>query len=178
VKIFATHWKTTIYRVYAQGDLRLEVNSAYGLLTASARRSQESSTVACRLSKHKVQPSSLGERTEGPVTREERNPLIHAALGDERVTEARLAAPCQHDGSQCPGPLPISRRDLNQRNIGKRHGDAGRQLRVAEQFGKHKGAMSTCRSPSARSSKSVSWPEAPSRKATHVLVSAAITDRP
>jgi hypothetical protein len=40
------------------------------------------------------------------------------------------------------------------------------------------GTMTTCRSSSAESSRCTSSPAAPSRKATHVLVSAAITDQP
>ena len=65
--------------------------------------------------KYKIKARSFGERSEVPVSREERNASVDTALGDQRVAEARLAALCQHLRSQPSCPLPIARSDLDQR---------------------------------------------------------------
>src|SRR5258708_6831151 len=56
--------------------------------------------------KYKMEARSFGERAEVPVAREERNAAVDTALGDQRVAETRLAALCQHLGSQASCPLP------------------------------------------------------------------------
>jgi hypothetical protein len=66
--------------------------------------------------KYKIEAHSFGERSEVPVSREERNASIDAALGNQRVAEACLAALSQHLRSQLSRSLPIARSDLDQRN--------------------------------------------------------------
>jgi hypothetical protein len=46
--------------------------------------------------KYKIEARSFGESSEVPVSREERNPSVDAALGNQRVAEACLAALRQH----------------------------------------------------------------------------------
>src|SRR5216684_6396004 len=46
--------------------------------------------------KYKIEARSFGERSEVPVSCEERNPSVDAALGNQRVAEACLAALRQH----------------------------------------------------------------------------------
>src|ERR1700676_72386 len=48
---------------------------------------------------------------------EQRNPFVYAALGNQRVAEACLAALRQYFRSQLSRSLPISRFDLDQRHI-------------------------------------------------------------
>src|ERR1700716_2296338 len=81
--------------------------------------------------KYKIEARSFGERSEVPVSREERNPSVDAALGNQRVAEAHLAALRQHLRSQRSCSLPIARSDLNHRHFRKRFGNAGRELWVA-----------------------------------------------
>ena len=46
-----------------------------------------------------LEPGSARECPEIPVSRKERNPVIDAALGDQCIAQARLAAFRQHAGS-------------------------------------------------------------------------------
>src|SRR6266481_4762373 len=64
--------------------------------------------------KHKIEARSVGESSEVPVSREERNSSVDAALGNQRVAEACLAALRQHLRSQLSRSLPIARPDLDQ----------------------------------------------------------------
>ena len=66
--------------------------------------------------KYKIEAHGFGEHSEVPVSREERNASIDAALGNQRVAEACLAALSQHLSSQPSRSLPIARSDLDQRN--------------------------------------------------------------
>jgi hypothetical protein len=63
--------------------------------------------------KYKIKSRSFGECLEVPVSREQRDTPVDTALGDQRITETRLAAPCQHLGSQSPCPLPVAGCDLD-----------------------------------------------------------------
>src|SRR6267378_853889 len=81
--------------------------------------------------KYKIEARSFGERTKVPVSREERNASVDAALGNQRVAEACLAVLRQHLRSQLSRSLPIARSDLDQRHFCERFGNAGRKLRVA-----------------------------------------------
>src|ERR1700690_2428242 len=67
--------------------------------------------------KHQIKTRSFGERPEVSVSRKERNAPVDAALSDQRVAEARPAAPCQHPRPQRSCPLPIAWFDLNQRHF-------------------------------------------------------------
>ena len=66
---------------------------------------------------HKIEAFRFGERPEVPVSREQRNPAINTALGDQGIAEAGLTALCQHVRPQRAGPLPIARPDLDQRQL-------------------------------------------------------------
>src|SRR5271169_1277561 len=57
--------------------------------------------------KYKIEARSFGERREVPIPRQKRNASVDTALGDQRVTETRLAALCQHLRSQPSCPLPV-----------------------------------------------------------------------
>src|SRR5882762_8756185 len=81
--------------------------------------------------KYKFEARSIGERSKVPVSREERNASVDAALGNQRVAEACLAALRQHLRSQRSCSLPIARSNLDQRHFRERFGNAGRELWVA-----------------------------------------------
>src|SRR3979490_535988 len=81
--------------------------------------------------KYKIEARSFGERSKVPVSREERNTSVDAALGNQRVAEACLAALRQHHRSQLSRSLPIARSDLDQRHFRERFGNDCRELRVA-----------------------------------------------
>jgi hypothetical protein len=46
-----------------------------------------------------MEAGRAGELPEIPVSRKERNPVIHTALSDQGIAEARFAALGQHLGS-------------------------------------------------------------------------------
>jgi hypothetical protein len=81
--------------------------------------------------KDKIEARRFGERSEVPVSREQRNPSVDAALGNQRIAEACLAALRKHFRSQLSRSLPISRFDLDQRHICQRFGNPYWELRVA-----------------------------------------------
>src|SRR6266850_1069260 len=81
--------------------------------------------------KYKIEARSFGEHSKVPVSREERNASVDAALGNQRVAEACLAALRQHLRSQRPRSLPIARSDLDQRHFRECFGNDCRELRVA-----------------------------------------------
>ena len=62
---------------------------------------------------------------------------VDAALGDQCVAKARIAALCQYFCPQCSCTLPITSANLDERYIGERFGDARRKLRVTEKLRKH-----------------------------------------
>ena len=66
---------------------------------------------------YKIEARSFGESSEVPVSREEGNTSIDAALGNQRVAEACLAVLRQHLRSQLSRSLPIARSDLDQRHF-------------------------------------------------------------
>jgi hypothetical protein len=76
--------------------------------------------------KYKIEEGSFGERSEVPVSREERHTSVDTALGNQRVAKACLAALCKHLRSQPSCSLPIARSVLEQRHFGERFGNAGR----------------------------------------------------
>jgi hypothetical protein len=59
--------------------------------------------------KYKIEVRSFGERSEFPVSREERNRSVDAALGNQRVAEACLASLRQHLRLQLSRSLPVAR---------------------------------------------------------------------
>ena len=67
--------------------------------------------------KYKIAACSFCEGSEVPVSREERNAPVNAALGDQGVAETRLAALYEDFRSQSACPLPIARCDLDQRHL-------------------------------------------------------------
>ena len=101
------------------------------------------------------------------------------ALRDQSIAETRLCALRQHLGSQCAGAFPITDCDFDERNFqqGRRYG--GRKLGVAQQFGEHRRRHQHL-PVLERFTKKLCSPRRCllARKATQVLVSAAITGRP
>jgi len=53
-------------------------------------------TVSVRGPHDEIEAGGFGERTEIPVSRKKRNPVIDTDLSDQRIAEARFAALCQH----------------------------------------------------------------------------------
>ena len=78
--------------------------------------------------KYKIEVCGLGERAEVPVARDERNTLVDTTLGNQRIAETGLAAPCEYLSPQRSRPLPITRCDLDQRYFRNCFGNIGRKL--------------------------------------------------
>jgi len=66
---------------------------------------------------YKLEACRVGERPKVAVSREEENTSVDAGLGDQGVTEARLASLCYCLGSQYSSPLPIAWFDLDRRHL-------------------------------------------------------------
>src|SRR5437016_14483944 len=65
----------------------------------------------------KIKTRGLGERPEVAISREERNTLVNAALGNQRVAQASPAALCKDFRAQHSCPLPVAGYDFHQRNL-------------------------------------------------------------
>jgi len=66
---------------------------------------------------YKLEACRVGERPKVAVSREEGNTSGDAGLGDQGVSEVRLASLCHYLGSQDSSPLPIARFDLDHRHL-------------------------------------------------------------
>jgi hypothetical protein len=84
------------------------------LNTVSTSRSGEVASIDSR-PKYKIEARSLGKCQEIAVAGEEKNAAVEAALGDQRIAQARFVALCQHLRAQNSCPLPIATFDFDQR---------------------------------------------------------------
>src|SRR5207247_525191 len=75
-----------------------------------------------------------GEMTEVAIARDERRRLIEAALGDQRIGDARLPLLFQHGRAQQTGTLPVPRFDVQDRQPAQQRANRTRQCRVAQQL--------------------------------------------
>ena len=69
----------------------------------------------CPCPERKIQICSGGEGVEVAIARNERDALVDTALRNQRIAETGLTAFCQHFSSQRSCPLPVTRRELDER---------------------------------------------------------------
>ena len=86
-----------------------------------------------------LQTGGLNKSAEVPVPRDKDNSAVDTALSDERFAQARLSISPQNSSAQPASPLPIAGMNLDLRQIRKCAGGRDRKMRVAQQFGKHRG---------------------------------------
>src|SRR2546430_2128847 len=112
-------------------DSRLHERRKHSTIPTCWLLSLDGARSVCSRPKYTIEARTFGERSKVPVSREQRNASVDAALGNKRVAEACLAALRQHLRSQRSCSLPIARFDLDQRHFRERFGNASRELWVA-----------------------------------------------